>query len=41
MVDLIAIPVYLGSTTGAVSLYMAYVLPEWVQRRAGLVVSFG
>ena len=39
--DLIAIPVYLGSTTGALSLYMAYVLPEWVQRRAGLIVSFG
>ena len=41
VIDLIAIPVYLGSTTGAMSLYMAYVLPEWVQRRAGLIVSFG
>ena len=38
--DLIAIPVYLGSFTGALSLYTAYVLPEWVQRRAGLLASF-
>lgn len=40
VVDLIAIPVYLGSTTGVLSLYIAYTMPEWVQKRFGLMVSF-
>lgn len=39
--DLIAIPVYLGSTTGILSLYLAYSMPNWLQKRAGLLVSFG
>lgn len=39
--DLIAIPVYLGSTTGILSLYLAYTMPDWLQKRAGLLVSFG
>ena len=39
--DLIAVPVYLGSTTGALALYLAYTMPEWLQKRAGLLVSFG
>ena len=39
--DLIAIPVYLGSTTGILSLYIAYAMPDWLKKRAGLMVSFG
>lgn len=40
LTDLLAVPVYLGSTTGILSLHFAYEMPDWLQKRAGLLVSF-
>ena len=39
--QLLAVPVYLGATTGALSLFFAYTMPKWYRKRMGLVISFG
>lgn len=39
--QLLAIPLYLGATTGLLSLFVAYTMPKWYRKRMGLVISFG
>lgn len=39
--QLLAIPVYLGCTTGVITLFFGYTMPEWYRKRTGLSISFG